>query len=359
VAYGWIIDALSETWSSTEHILSGRSERDFDALTRCPGWSVRDVVNHLIGTELFLGGAPQPDVTGPWPRYVKNSLGLSNEAFVANRRHLGIEDVTCDFHDATTATLMRLGAMSADERAIDSWSLQGPRPLHQFQETRVLDSWIHLQDNRDALLEPADDHGTGEEIVVGVVGGGRRGDDRASIVEENRPQRASANVDTQVADLIAIRSHGCLRPGQKNVASCDSPLRSSPTLCGEEPRPLQGWKISRCRRSNECRHRYSYSMRKLIGNPGVGEVGVRRAVWPFLSLMTERSSAQMLWRTRRGARLVRRRGCEPASRRVERLSDEGYREGGVVADELAELRSHDGAVGERRIEGFVSQGSLH
>jgi hypothetical protein len=30
----------------------------------------------------------------------------------------------------------------------------------------VLDSWIHLHDIRDALLEPEDDHGPGEEIVV-------------------------------------------------------------------------------------------------------------------------------------------------------------------------------------------------
>jgi hypothetical protein len=35
----------------------------------------------------------------------------------------------------------------------------------------VLDSWIHLQDIRDALLEPADDHGPGEEIVVNRVEG--------------------------------------------------------------------------------------------------------------------------------------------------------------------------------------------
>jgi uncharacterized protein (TIGR03083 family) len=166
VAYDWIIDALAETWSSTERILSGRSERDFDALTSCPGWSVRDVVNHVTGTELFLGGAPQPDVTGPWPRHVKNSLGRSNETFVANRRHLGMRDVMSDFHDATTATLTRLVAMSAEEWLSDSWSPEGPRALHQLQETRVLDSWIHHQDIRDALLEPADDHGTGEEIVI-------------------------------------------------------------------------------------------------------------------------------------------------------------------------------------------------
>ena len=30
----------------------------------------------------------------------------------------------------------------------------------------MLDSWIHLQDIRDGLAMPADDHGVGEEVVV-------------------------------------------------------------------------------------------------------------------------------------------------------------------------------------------------
>jgi uncharacterized protein (TIGR03083 family) len=166
VAYDWIIDALEETWSHTAHTLQGRTERDFDALTACPGWSVRDVVNHVTGTELFLAGSPVPDVTGPWPDYVKNALGEGNEAFVVSRRHLSVAEVLSDFHDATSASLARLHSLSPEEWQSDSWSPDGPRPLHQFQETRVLDSWIHLQDIHDALLEPTDDHGLGEEIVV-------------------------------------------------------------------------------------------------------------------------------------------------------------------------------------------------
>jgi hypothetical protein len=46
------------------------------------------------------------------------------------------------------------------------WSPNGDSPKHRRVEIRVLDSWIHLQDMRDALLEPADDHGAGEEIVL-------------------------------------------------------------------------------------------------------------------------------------------------------------------------------------------------
>src|ERR1019366_4318298 len=115
MAYDWIIEALEDTWSSTEHTLQGRSERDFDALTSCPGWNVRDIVNHLTGTELFLNGASIPDVTEPSPPYVKNSLGKDNEAFVASRRHLGVADVLADFHEATGATLSRLRALSSAE----------------------------------------------------------------------------------------------------------------------------------------------------------------------------------------------------------------------------------------------------
>ncbi|MDH2903958.1 MAG: maleylpyruvate isomerase family mycothiol-dependent enzyme [Actinomycetota bacterium] len=166
MAYDWIVDALEHTWSEFAQTLRGRGERDFDALTPCPGWSVRDVVNHITGTELFLAGSTVPDATGPWPQYVRNSLGEMNEAFVASRRHLAMVEVLADFRDATSATILRLRSLSPAQWAIDSWSPDGPRPLHQFQEMRVLDSWIHLQDVHDALLEPTDDHGLGEEIVV-------------------------------------------------------------------------------------------------------------------------------------------------------------------------------------------------
>ncbi len=166
MAYDWLIDALEDTWGRIELVLSTRTERDFDALTSCPGWSVRDVVNHVTGTELFLGGTPTPELTGPRPGHVRNDLGVNNEAFVAARRHLGADEVRADFRDATRATLARLRSLDDEQWDAVAWSPLGERPLHQFMETRTLDSWIHLQDIRDALLEPADDHGPGEEIVI-------------------------------------------------------------------------------------------------------------------------------------------------------------------------------------------------
>jgi uncharacterized protein (TIGR03083 family) len=166
VAYQWIIDALDETWSSIERTLRDRDDEAYDAMTPCPGWTVRDVLSHLTGFERMLRGGPVPTHEGPFPSHVKNPIGEVNEAFVQSYRTMPGPEVLADFRSAANASLAALAALSDEEWEKVGWSPEGERPFHRFQETRVLDSWIHLQDIRDALLEPADDHGPGEEIVL-------------------------------------------------------------------------------------------------------------------------------------------------------------------------------------------------
>jgi uncharacterized protein (TIGR03083 family) len=166
MAYEWIIDALDEAWSSIDHLMRPRPASAYDAPTPCPGWSIRDVISHLLGFELLLQGSPVPGFEGEWPDYVRNPIGELNEAFVqAHRDDAGI-DVLNEFREVSAQSIARLRSMSDDEWEKVGWSPEGERPQHRFQETRVLDSWIHLQDIRDALLEPEDDHGPGEQIVV-------------------------------------------------------------------------------------------------------------------------------------------------------------------------------------------------
>jgi uncharacterized protein (TIGR03083 family) len=166
MAYEWITDALEETWSSIERTLRARSEEVYDAPTPCPGWSVRDVLAHLTGFELMLQGGAVPVHEGAWPAHVKNPIGEVNESFVESYRGTPGADLLELFRGTTAASLERLRALSDEQWEKVGWSPEGERPYHRFQETRVLDSWIHLQDIRDALLEPSDDHGPGEEIVV-------------------------------------------------------------------------------------------------------------------------------------------------------------------------------------------------
>jgi hypothetical protein len=114
----------------------------------------------------MLGGDPVPQHDAVWPDYVKNPIGEINEAYVLAYRDLPGLEVLDLFHTTTNRSLERLRALSDGEWEKVGWSPEGERPYYRFQETRVLDGWIHLQDIRDALLEPSDDHGPGEEIVL-------------------------------------------------------------------------------------------------------------------------------------------------------------------------------------------------
>lgn len=166
MAYEWIIDALETTWTSIDRLLRPLPAASYDAPTPCPGWSVKDVLSHLVGFEKMLHGEPVPVFEGTWPEYVHNPIGEFNEAFVrANRDRPGPE-VLDDFRVQCARSIAALLALNDARWEKVGWSPEGERPYHRFQETRVVDSWIHLQDIRDALLVPEDDHGPGEEIVV-------------------------------------------------------------------------------------------------------------------------------------------------------------------------------------------------
>ena len=166
MAYDWITDALEETWASVQALLRDRPPGAYDSPTPCPGWSVRDVLSHLLGIEVWLRGGVVPTLDGPMPSYVKNAMGEFNESFIVAHRGESGPEVLAQFRVAAATSIGALRALSDEEWEVVGWSPEGERPYHRFMETRVLDSWIHLQDIRDALLEPADDHGPGEEIVV-------------------------------------------------------------------------------------------------------------------------------------------------------------------------------------------------
>ncbi len=219
MAYEWIIDALDQTWSSIDETLRPRAPEDYDAPTPCPGWSVRDVVSHLVGFESMLHGSPVPEHPGPWPDYVKNPIGEINEAFVAALRDRPGPEVLGLFRDATRRSLASLRSLSDEEWEKVGWSPEGERPYHRFQETRVLDSWIHLQDIRDALHEPDDDHGPGEQIVVNrfesalpFVVGKRVGAPEGTVVRVNLTGRLARSITLEVVDGRARALESSARP---------------------------------------------------------------------------------------------------------------------------------------------------
>ncbi len=221
MAYEWLIEGLRETWSQTASLVSSVEARDLDRPTPCPGWTIRDVVSHLIGFELMLAGAPMPEMLIEQPSHVKNDIGKINEAFVEARRSNNKEEVLSEFRAVCDASIQRLEAMNEEDWVAPSWSPEGEVPYHRFMETRILDSWIHLQDLRDALAQPQDDHGIGEEIVVNrfesylpyVVGKKAQAPD-GTRVRVNLIGRLGRNIDIEVVDG---RARAATEPGEPSV----------------------------------------------------------------------------------------------------------------------------------------------
>lgn len=166
MTYQWIAEALDDTWARIDRVLAPQPPGAYDRPTCCPGWTVKDVLSHLVGFELLISGEPVPNHEGRWPDYVKNPIGEINEAFVDAMRSEPGSVVLEQFRRVTRASVERARHWSDEQWQEVGWSPEGQRPRHRFMETRVLDAWIHLHDVRDALLEPADEHGVGEEIVV-------------------------------------------------------------------------------------------------------------------------------------------------------------------------------------------------
>ena len=165
MAYEWITDALETTWSSIDHTLRSVTKRRMTRRPRVPDGAfvtysaISWVSNYAAGRAVpaprrtVARARQEPD----WRDQRGVRRGLSHHSRRRSARALSS-------HHALA--IERLRGLGDEEWEKVGWSPEGERPYHRFQETRVLDSWIHLQDIRDALLEPADDHGPGEEIVV-------------------------------------------------------------------------------------------------------------------------------------------------------------------------------------------------
>ncbi|MCU1379409.1 MAG: hypothetical protein JWN29_2392 [Acidimicrobiales bacterium] len=168
-----IIDALSGEFAALDVLLSDVDDAGWKAPSPCPGWDVRAVVAHIIGTESMLAGAPTPDITidRDAAPHVRNDIGAFNEAWVAALAELPTSELLERFR-AITAT--RLDALrSMDEPA---WDAVGPTPAGpdsygRFMRIRVFDCWMHEQDIRDAVGRPGHDAGPAVDLTLDEMTG--------------------------------------------------------------------------------------------------------------------------------------------------------------------------------------------
>ncbi|KMV23231.1 maleylpyruvate isomerase family mycothiol-dependent enzyme [Mycobacterium heckeshornense] len=154
-----VLAGLFAAWDGIDRLLDGLPESAWETPTSLPGWDVRAVVSHLIGTESMLMGVATPaadlDVTGL--EHVRNDIGAMNECWV---RHLSGESGATLRQRLLAVTHDRrrlLGEMSEDDWNAPAQTPAGPDSYGRFMRIRTFDCWMHEHDIRDALGRPASD----------------------------------------------------------------------------------------------------------------------------------------------------------------------------------------------------------
>ncbi|RBM05499.1 maleylpyruvate isomerase family mycothiol-dependent enzyme [Streptomyces sp. PT12] len=149
------IDAWTHTIEAISELVSSLVDGEWNRPTECPGWSVRDVVSHVIGGECEALGDPRPIHTLPRDLYhVTDETTRYLEVQVDVRRHHTGPEMTSELE----YTIIRRARHLRNERRKPedtiSHPLYGQLPLQAFLDTRVFDIWTHEQDIRRALRRP-------------------------------------------------------------------------------------------------------------------------------------------------------------------------------------------------------------
>lgn len=149
------VELLRHEFGSLAAVCSPLSENQWDLATCLPGWSVKDVLSHVVGTESMLDGVPTPSADISRLDHMRNPIAEGNEVWVESMRPLSGGEVLDRFLQITGRRLAALDAMTQADFDAPSWTPVGRDETYgRFMRVRHYDCFMHEQDIRDALGVP-------------------------------------------------------------------------------------------------------------------------------------------------------------------------------------------------------------
>ncbi|MFE0176826.1 maleylpyruvate isomerase family mycothiol-dependent enzyme [Streptomyces sp. NPDC059002] len=148
-------DAWTHSVEAISELVSPLAEGEWSWATPCPGWSVRDIVSHVIGLDCEMLGDPRPIHTLPRDLYHVQTEGQRYmEMQVDVRRHHTAPEMTSELE----YTIIRRSRQLRNESRDPSTKIRGPLGTEQTLELatrmRAFDVWVHEQDLRTTLRKP-------------------------------------------------------------------------------------------------------------------------------------------------------------------------------------------------------------
>jgi uncharacterized protein (TIGR03083 family) len=206
------VDLLRREFAALDGLCSELAPADWDTPTCLPGWSVRDVLSHVIGTEAGLLGETAPKADVSHLHHMRNPIAEANEVWVESLRGADGDQMRRRFADVTGRRLAVLDGLSQADFDAPSWTPAGRDETYgRFMRIRHYDCFMHENDIRDALGLPLDsdpDHlGSAlDEVATGLgyIVGKRAGIPEGSRVEIDLTGPATARFLIAVDDRARV-----------------------------------------------------------------------------------------------------------------------------------------------------------
>jgi len=149
------VGLLRHEYRALAELCAPLDDAQWDTATSLPGWTVHDVVSHVIGAEALLLGEPQPDVDVSHLTHLRNPIAEANELWVEALRGTPGPELAARLEEVTGRRLAALDAMSQAEFDAPSWTPAGRDETYgRFMRIRHYDCYLHEQDIRVALGLP-------------------------------------------------------------------------------------------------------------------------------------------------------------------------------------------------------------
>lgn len=207
--------AHEELFDSIERLVDGLDADDWDRPTGCPGWSVRDVLAHVVGLEAIHLGDDEPDHELPADLpHVRDDFGRYMEVHVDARRRLPPDDLRRELRVVLArrrAAVQEIGDLGEEVRTV----MGGAGPAARVLSIRVLDLWMHEQDIRRAAGRPGHHRGPAVDVSLRRIDQGvvhylpqrLEGEDRVVVLEVDGEPSRTVSLDLGTGESPA--TSGC------------------------------------------------------------------------------------------------------------------------------------------------------
>lgn len=233
-----VVAHLEAEWRSLRDLLGELDDEQWTRPTALPGWSVKDCVSHVTGTERMMMGDPLPDAPIAHLDHVLNPFGEIVEVWVEERRPWSVAAVLAEFDGQIARRVGELRTMTDAQLVETTETPLGEMPYRDFLMVRVFDSWMHEQDIRRAVDRPGHLDGPvvdvalarfegalgyvvgkkaaapdGSTVVFDLVGGPGgsivvKVDGRAAVVDD-MPEEPTARIVVPFESFVALGGGRC------------------------------------------------------------------------------------------------------------------------------------------------------